>query len=136
MSASSQRFTGTFIKRQFASQSEVATFNSEVRKWFSQRGFAPDASTTFHAVAKADEWKEPGLLLCRRHGSTSRTYVFIPECCPAEEHTQIIGYHVELQGACEEVDQRRRDFESMRTEFQKQFDRCSTSSDAGRPPKT
>jgi len=123
-----ETFTGSFGKHQFNSKSEVNAFNSEAYKWFLERGFTPDTSTTFQAVltngramAGSSDWKQPGVLLCRPYDVQNRIYVFIPECYHPESNLQIIGYHVSSRGTCEEVIQRRQEFESLQKEYRSRF---------------
>ena len=114
-------YTGTFGRHQFATKSEVDAFNSEVVKWFTKQGFTVDASTTFYELYKRDEWKIPGVLLCRQYDPANRVYVFIPECYRPETDEQIVAYHVKFSGTAEEVRHRERDFESLEQEYRKRF---------------
>ena len=131
-------YTGTFGSRRFATRSEADAFNTEVIKWFSKRGFAVDASTTFYDLEKCNEWKVPGVLLCRRYDPANRIYVFIPECCRPRTHEQVVTCDVEFSGTAEEVGQRDRDFGSLQQEYRKRFPGGSTATSrndlsAGRP---
>jgi hypothetical protein len=113
--------TGSLARYTLASRAKVAAFNAEVKKWFLGQGFSPVSNPTFADIGGGDEWKKPGLLLCSRPRVGNTIYVFIPECYHAESNVQMIGYHVESQGTMEDLEQDRRQFEDLKTEFLRQF---------------
>jgi protein involved in polysaccharide export with SLBB domain len=111
--------TGTFEPFEFTSDAELKHFNSDMSTWFSEHGYVPDKSTTFHAIVNSDSWNKPGLLLCRRYDSKSRVYVFIPQCYDPTAHMQMIGYHTKFSGSIEDVKRYREDFASLELEYQR-----------------
>jgi hypothetical protein len=113
--------TGTLGKHRFATASEVNTFNSRVTDWFSMRGFARDTSTTFQEITKSSDWKMPGVLLSKSHGSAGQFHVFVPEHYNPNSHLQIVSYHVELRGTIEEVDRLAREFDRIEAEYHGEF---------------
>jgi hypothetical protein len=108
-------------KYQFTSPDEVKIFNGQVSAWFLKRGFTTDSDKNFAAIVEQDEWKTPGLLLCQRIDNANQIFVFVPDCFHPEINRQIIGYHIKLKGAFEDVKKHKNEFELMQEEFKKTF---------------
>jgi hypothetical protein len=125
-----QTTLGSIGPYRFASDRELKEFTSAARAWFAERGFAPDADTTFSQIADAasptipnagEEWEGHGVLLSRRYGTVGRAYVFIPDYYPPQSRIQRVGYYISLSGNSDEVQERRHDFDATKAEFVVRF---------------
>jgi hypothetical protein len=122
---------GSMGPYKISSHRKLKEFNSAARAWFVERGFAPDASTTFSKIAVAastvpdpnagKEWEGHGALLCRHYGAVGWAYVFIPDYYLPKSQIQRIGYDISLSGNLDEVLKFRRDFDATKAEFVTRF---------------
>jgi len=126
-----QTASGTLGRYRVASDRQLKEFNSAARAWFVERGFVPDADTTFSKIVDAaslvpnanpgKEWEGHGVLLCRHFGTTGEAYVFIPDFYLPKSRLQLVGFHISLSGNSDEVLRRRHDFDATEAAFQARF---------------
>jgi hypothetical protein len=127
ISKSARKSTGTLGRYQFASKSDVKTFNSKVVRWFQARGYnhySHESDKTFDEILgeNGKSWKgEAGQLLYRHYDAENREFVFVPDCHRPDQNIQVIAFHVEYQGDGDRVSRFTKTFETEEERFHKAF---------------
>jgi hypothetical protein len=113
-------FTGFFSPYMPTGADVAEDFNSQVKKWFTERGFVKVEDFTPRAPICPNGDKDAGVLLLLERNPKCMVYIFIPDFRP-ESKSHYIGFHADWEGTIPETLKYEDDFNKLKEDFYKQF---------------